>query len=94
MNAESPTFSEQYQQSLFDMLKGRPKYYVVTLIDNYYPNFYNHYNTAVRLQSRSTVDTAVQADYLAVAPGYLTLVENRMHRIIIQIFVQISCAGL
>ena len=65
LQAESPTFREQCHQRLFDMLKGRLKYYVITLINNHY-----HYNTAIRLQSGSTVDTAVQADYLAVAPGH------------------------
>ena len=51
------------------------------------------YHTAIRLQSGSTIDTAVQADYLAVAPGK-ALVGYRMYRIIIQILVQISCVKL
>ena len=72
LQAASSTFSEQDQQSLFDMLKGSPKYYVVTLINNHYPNKYFIITiiAAIRLQSGSTVDTAVQADYLAVAPGH------------------------
>ena len=72
LQAASSTFSEQDQQSLFDMLKGSPKYYVVTLINNHYPNKYFIITiiAAIRLQSGSAIDTAIQADYLAVAPGY------------------------
>ena len=40
LQAASSTFSEQDQQSLFDMLKGRPKNSVVTLINNHYHNKY------------------------------------------------------